>query len=1540
MDSGASSGGMGGMPRLGESMQFLQWVEMFLAWMEFRCERLRPLLDPTGQMLPPAAPAAATTEQASARSGLERALHAALVLATGPVSGDPGKEKAYSIVQEFKGKPFSGTAAFSRLCEVYAPGNDDTLVSMYLRLMDLAPAGGTDYVAVCDAHQIAFKDLVRKIHAADADHPLSPAFLSALMLRRLPEEYSVFKEMTWANAGRAPLVFDEVCDGYRSAAVRLQSDSDHDKPVAAFNTRAVDKQREPRRCHNCNGVGHIAPVCPKPKSVCGSCSGPHLTEHCAAVQRIKANRARYAGTDKPAVVNFMTAVHAAKEGARLPSQQVAASGGELFSVSLEAAMPTGPVPACLAAGGGAVPGGGIIQGVFYLDTCAQQHMGNDPSFFKSFGQQAAVGAGVLGATGSSSPSQGVGTVAVEFQDDKGHPVEIEMHQVIYCPSLMANLVSWPVLQKQGHTLLENCAGLRTAGGRVLPLKMDCRGFPYFMQAGANNDITDPGTLALLSHAASGAQRIAGGVLGARPSSEAVQSVNMSTQTPEAVTKGVQHAQALKMLQHRSLAHLSEGAMNTMARKRLATGISIDAQVQLPDCGPCKLGKSTRVPLKVGGASGPPGDSQNIPEVSYSRLRTGAEKQDIHYADMYGPVAPKSVNGFNQLLGVVAAKTGVMQIYGQKNKARVLQGVQTYHTNVMQIEHLRTDNDQVFRSEALADWCAASGIQLTNSAPYTPEQLAGIERQWRTLNDAVCTMLEDSGLPGEFWELAAQYAVYVRNRCPRASNTGEISPYQAHTSCVPDLSALHPFGCKAYLHLPKARRKSKLQPKALEGIFVGVQMRSNTFKVWVPESMERVDSVGRLYESRDVRFDDNWTWKGAIRLAGAAQEGPVAAVGVPDVLEELLGVHEGPLVDLVNEAADGAQEEQEPVPEEEEQGLPPFAPPEQPLRRSARSNFGRAPAKWWMASTTGAGADIDTDSEDGALEYDGSGDEHEAYFTLLEDAAVAFLTRQSEAGQAPGRLPDPTSTRDALTGDPDKVRRWRASREREFASLRAKGVYVEVNAADVPPGSTMLRLHEIHKYKTDKHGNQTEKSRAVCLGNRQVAGRDFSETFAPVTKFTTIRMICSIAAAKGWELRQFDVETAFLYAPLKEENIYVIPPDDFRLGSDGQEVRWHLKRSLYGLRQSPKNWYDDFTGFLIIECGFVKSANDPCLLVAYNSVGDLECALAVYVDDVPAGVANPDFYTKFITKIKGKYNLTEGPLEWVLGIEVIQSPGRVELRQTQYVEAVLDRFGSSHCNPKKLPLRPGSVWSIADSPNTPAEQKEVNEQFRGMSYRSFVGATLYLAVGTRPDLACAVSKMAHVQSKPGKVHHEQAKHLLGYLQGTKHLGLVFSGSLPHENTLTGYVDASFADCPDSSKSTTGYCFFLNGAVVSWYSKRQGTVAQSTTEAEYIGTAPASCEAVNLRALAEDLGIPQKGPTVLFEDNYGCFCLTKDEVLHRKTKHIAVKYHKVRELVRKGVVKIEQVATDEQNADILTKMFKCVQEFDKFRSRLLGYSPLTL
>ena len=646
-----------------------------------------------------------------------------------------------------------------------------------------------------------------------------------------------------------------------------------------------------------------------------------------------------------------------------------------------------------------------------------------------------------------------------------------------------------------------------------------------------------------------------------------------------------------------------------------------------------------------------------------------------------------------------------------------------------------------------------------------------------------------------------------------------------------------------------------------------------------------------------------------------------------------------------------QEEQHEVQEEQ----PPVqVAPGQPqvLRRSGRLRDAKAPDREWFKVTGRADAEVgvsatagrvsyfESDAEDdeeadgGAQDMQTGGEGRIAFFTsIFESAQTAFFTGKD----APvARLQNPKSVADALSGDPDKVERWRQSRSREFNSLLNRGVYEVVDAAEVPPGATRLRLLEIFKYKYDKAGVPTEKTRAVCLGNRQVAGRDYGETYAPVARFTTIRMLCSIAAAKGWELRQFDVETAFLYAPLEEENLYVVPPDDFRVGSDGQAVLWHLKKSLYGLKQAPKNWYGTFTTFLVDECGFTKSEHDPCLLMAYDSVGALDCAIAVYVDDVPAGVANPGFYSDFIVKVKSRFNLTEGPLEWCLGIEIDQSPGRVELRQTQYIETILERFQHQDCHSTELPLDPGYKWSTEDSPKDSSEKLQAEADFE---FRNFHGSVLYLAVATRPDLAYPCSKMGHVQSKHGLAHNKHAKQLFRYLQGTKHLGLVYSGGLSNANILEGFVDASWADCPDTRRSTTGFCFMLNGAAISWFSKKQTTVAQSTTESEYISTAPAACEAVSLRAIANELCIEQLDATVLHEDNFGCVQLTKDEVLHKKTKHVAVKYHKIRELVRNKVVRIQQVATDEQVADILTKLLSSPKKLEYLRSRILGYSPLS-
>ena len=1586
---------------------------MFLAWLTVQ-QKCTVLLDPiSGSVIPAGSSVGGAVSPDSAedreRHQQEALLHSILLLAVGPGNdavADPGSSKAYQEVSSFTGKAYRGTASYHRLCEIFAPEQDATQASLYMRLLTLRPSDGKDVVAVCDQLLGELRELLRKIGSypeghRDPDSGLPETLLSALVLRNLPPGFETFKELAFlkmqGTSGEGGMRFSQLLDDFRSTAVRQKSEQQDSQAVVAFMTQGKQSagakaSNATRQCHNCNGIGHIAPDCPKPKAFCTKCKSPgHLAAHCEAVQLIKAKRAANTGAGAPKV-QFMTMCAPA---ACAPEQAQSQGSG------LAAYLTSGDSDVCC--------------GAYYLDSCASHHMTNALQHFVGMPMPNLDGsAGVLGATGGACPSFGEGTVEVDFLSACGAPVSVQLNRVTYCPGLMASLVSAPQLMAHGHTVLENFSGVRTVDGRVLQLRTDARGFPYFATAPGVAVLGRSGRVTMLS-ATTPEQvqdffRVAGGYGAADSSlqppvpdgapsimeleaayalqqssasagasrSPAVPSVDSSTQTvlPRSAIDTVA-AQEQKMLQHRALAHLHEGGMNLIATNGLATGMNIDATVSLGVCVPCQVGKSTRVPLKAGGPGGPPGPQQNVPTSTYVPKRVAARTESRHFADMWGPATPKSVHGgYSQLLGVMESQTGVMCIIPQRDKTKVAQGLQWYHANVMPFERLRTDNDQVFRSEVLKDWCAAVGVEFTHSAPYTPEQMGAIERQWRTLEDAVATLLADSGLPGEFWLLAAQYSVYVRNRCPRASNPGGVSPYQAYTSSVPDVSSLHPFGCKAFLHVPKERRASKLHAKAVEGIFVGVQTDSNTFKVWVPASMDSPGAAGRLYESRDVRFDDSWTCRAA---TGATVQVVEAEVGDVFPVEPPQQHLEDPLRQLVQADTVGAQEEralvdggesealvliqdeeqppvQEEQPQVQEEQLPPVqvaAGQPQELRRSSRLRDAKPPDREWFkvtgrTDTTGAGVSatagrvsyFESDGEDdeeadgGSQDMQTDGEGRVAFFTsMLESAQAAFFTGKD----APvPRLQNPKSVADALSGDPDKVERWRQSRSREFNSLLNRGVYEVVDAAEVPPGATRLRLLEIFKYKYDKAGVPTEKTRAVCLGNRQVAGRDYGETYAPVARFTTIRLLCSIAAAKGWELRQFDVETAFLYAPLEEENLYVVPPDDFRVGSDGQAVLWHLKKSLYGLKQAPKNWYGTFTAFLVDECGFTKSEHDPCLLMAYDSVGALDCAIAVYVDDVPAGVANPEFYSDFIVKVKSKFNLTEGPLEWCLGIEIDQSPGRVELRQTQYIETILERFQHQDCHATALPLDPGYKWSTEDSPKNSSEKLQAEADFE---FRNFHGSVLYLAVATRPDLAYPCSKMGHVQSKHGLVHNTHAQQLLRYLQGTKHLGLVYSGGLSNANVLEGYVDASYADCPDTRRSTTGFCFMLNGAAVSWFSKKQTTVAQSSTESEYISTAPAACEAVSLRAVANELCIEQLDATVLHEDNFGCVQLTKDEVLHKKTKHVAVKYHKIRELVRNKVVRIQQVATDKQVADILTKLMSKPKTLEYLRSRILGYSPLS-
>ena len=222
------------------------------------------------------------------------------------------------------------------------------------------------------------------------------------------------------------------------------------------------------------------------------------------------------------------------------------------------------------------------------------------------------------------------------------------------------------------------------------------------------------------------------------------------------------------------------------------------------------------------------------------------------------------------------------------------------------------------------------------------------------------------------------------------------------------------------------------------------------------------------------------------------------------------------------------------------------------------------------------------------------------------------------------------------------------------------------------------------------------------------------------------------------------------------------------------------------------------------------------------------------------------------------------------------------------------------------------------------------------YQSLVGSLLYAAVSTRPDIAQTVSKLSRMMSRAEAHHLQRAKRVLAYLKGTSERGLRFSGGGLHDapNIVLGYSDADWAGDLASRRSTTGYAFLLNGAVISWNSKLQPTVALSTTEAEYMALCAATQEAVFLRKLLLDMGFPQQEATAIGEDNQGCIALSKNPITSARSKHIDIKYHFVREKVKSEEVIVLYCDTDNMMADVLTKPL-AEEKHNKFTMWMMGF-----
>jgi hypothetical protein len=512
--------------------------------------------------------------------------------------------------------------------------------------------------------------------------------------------------------------------------------------------------------------------------------------------------------------------------------------------------------------------------------------------------------------------------------------------------------------------------------------------------------------------------------------------------------------------------------------------------------------------------------------------------------------------------------------------------------------------------------------------------------------------------------------------------------------------------------------------------------------------------------------------------------------------------------------------------------------------------------------------------------------------------------------------EPRTYREAVGGDGGK--QWELSMEDEVNSLVENKTW---DLVDRPKDRAVLTGKWVYKHKRGPNGEILRyKSRWVVRGFEQREGLDYNETFASVVKPMSYKLLFAIAAAYDLEIEQMDVKTAFLYGDIDTE-VYVEQPQGFEVVGQTTKV-CKLKKALYGLKQSPRVWYYTLTTYLK-SLGFDPLTADHCIF--HDNKG---AYIAVFVDDLLIiGPSRVDIEAIKL-KLRERFHMTDlGPCKYYLGMEVIRDRRNrsLKLSQRSYLEKVLRDFEMWDCN--KRHDTPIDTHTKLQKAEPDFEPRPVEIKW----YQRAVGSLMYAMLGTRPDIAYAVSVVSRFASKPTQAHKAAVTRILRYLRKTVDYVLVFRGQL---TTLSGYSDSDWAGDYDTRKSTSGFIFGVGSAVISWSSKLQPTVALSTCEAEYIGQTNATKEAIWLRRLLNEIrpetaNEPQA--TIIYCDNQGAIALAKNPQFHARTKHIDIQHHFVREKINEGAVQLEYIETERQVADGLTKALDKVR-FERFRKAM--------
>ncbi|GJY27865.1 putative RNA-directed DNA polymerase [Tanacetum coccineum] len=520
--------------------------------------------------------------------------------------------------------------------------------------------------------------------------------------------------------------------------------------------------------------------------------------------------------------------------------------------------------------------------------------------------------------------------------------------------------------------------------------------------------------------------------------------------------------------------------------------------------------------------------------------------------------------------------------------------------------------------------------------------------------------------------------------------------------------------------------------------------------------------------------------------------------------------------------------------------------------------------------------------------------------LSKEAKAFFVGLYSEDS--------PSNVKQAL-----KSKKWKNAMDVEMDAMMRNGTW---DKCILPQGKKPVGCRWIFTIKYKLDGTvERYKARLVAKGYTQTYGIDYSETFSPVAKIDTIRVLFSIAANQGWPLHQFDVKNALLKGELKEE-VYMEAPPGFSQDFKHGEV-CKLKKSLYGLKQSPRAWFGRFT-LAMKKYGYKQSNSYHTLFLSHR--GDRVTCLIIYVDDMIITGNDESEIKKLKEGLCAEFEMKDlGNLRYFLGIEVMRSQHRIFICQKKYILDLLAETRMDDCKPVDTPMITNQKLFM----KTKAKLAD-----RDM-YQRMVGKLIYMS-HTRPDIAYSVGVVSQFMHQPQVDHMHVVLRIVRYLKGTIGHGVLFKTN-GHLN-IQIFTDANWARDKGNIRSTLGYFSLVRGNLVTWKSKKQKVVSLSSAEAEFRGIAKGLAEALWIRKLVFEIGFPLKESIRIMSDNKAVIQISENPMQHDRTKHVEVDRHFIKDKLEAGIIKLPFVKYEDQLADILTKavgmviLHKCLNKLN--------------